>query len=1336
MKRKISSLIVFLMVLHLSGHSQSFDGDKPTVSYSSQYSQTLNVWDGATFYSQWDAIDPNIFTATDIANGYLQFVWIPKRILRSKAVFKWPYIFSTLIDYSAGSSRGGLVIRADADASAIDHLQEPATGDPGFNRAGIAFYPTDDGTAMIVQFSGVVVDPVTPVTRIQVPLPAGMANLRAAGGGTLRIEDLGTSIYVYYNGAALTRINLSDLSGSIYTAGAVYDSNMQSVGTFMGKEVEASGKVAIAQRDAALRLYGVTIQYNLPKNQTISFSKIGDKKITDTSFQISASASSGLPVEFRIVSGPATVIGNTVSLTGSPSLVVIAASQPGNTEYNAAEEVQQSVFIESSNTNTSTTQLKAYGDQWVATDALGRVLPGYDESGAYRPGKFIGMFYFIWHANLRLGNENPIRTSKQVFEENPDSPPFEFKDYYHNEPENGFYHPSDPWSTRRNLQMLANAGVDFIYIDYTNGSQGDLSLESFMSVAMDMYNNGIPVPKISFFLNANTNEAMNSAVNRIYSKPEYDPLLFKWEGKPLLLADSTKFTDQGLKDHFTWRKTWAFDANQWNFLDTYPQDYFSLNGGPEQMPVCKAQGAPLNTHYMKNGSSFYNSNIPTYDKNWETDLSKYGYAFEEQWSRAHQIDPSIVCVTGWNELTAGAWVSSSTNPVPFMGKSWDNRSWVCVNQATCPSKDAAGNHVPHGWYFVDGFNTEFNRDIEPLKGEYTDNYYYQLISHIRKFKGMSSPEPFSMAKSIAIDGNFGEWGTVNPIFIDPAGDVTIRNFKNVNGTAMLTNTTARNDIVESRATYDANNLYFYVKTAQNLTPSTDPNWMLLYINTDRNKDTGWEGYEYVVNLGVKSSTQTTLKRWNGVTWGNEITVPYTVNGNEMELNIPKSAVLMDTAAPQFYFHWTDNQQKLNDITSFFTDGESAPDRRFDYNFSTSKVVLDTQSPYKTLTIPGTIEFEDFDNGGASVAYSDATIGNSGGAYRTNESVDISAIGTDVYCVDDIVTNEWLKYSANVTAVGTYSVSVKYASANPAAKAILYVDDIAKTDTLSFSPTTDLQTYASKDFDVKLTGGQHTLKFYIANAGNDFRLDKMIFTGKNAVPPGTGNGLARSLWQAGIAGRPWFRDSICAAIVPLINENWGTNSPGCGITNDFWNARYTGEIEPLFTETYTFSLTSNQRIRLWIDGNLVVDKWNPVPGKQTFTVSLDMIAGKKVSIKLDYAKMQGNATVKLEWGSASQPNESVPKEQLYSSFLTSVPSLGIKQIRIYPNPATNQITVDCGSGQMDGITLFDVLGRMVYTNNQPFTGTKTFELSLEKGIYLVRLKRSGKFSTQKVMIQSQ
>lgn len=80
-------------------------------------------------------------------------------------------------------------------------------------------------------------------------------------------------------------------------------------------------------------------------NQTIDFPAIANKLTTDVPFAISATATSGLPVGFTLVSGPATLSGNTVTLDGTAGTVTIRASQPGDAQYNPAPDVERSFTV-------------------------------------------------------------------------------------------------------------------------------------------------------------------------------------------------------------------------------------------------------------------------------------------------------------------------------------------------------------------------------------------------------------------------------------------------------------------------------------------------------------------------------------------------------------------------------------------------------------------------------------------------------------------------------------------------------------------------------------------------------------------------------------------------------------------------------------------------------------------------------------------------------------------------------------------------------------------------------------------------------------------------------
>jgi len=87
---------------------------------------------------------------------------------------------------------------------------------------------------------------------------------------------------------------------------------------------------------------------NLKGNQAIIFNALSNKTFGDPPFTVSATASSGLAVSFTIFSGPATISGNTVTITG-PGTVTVRASQAGDTNYNAATQVDQSFTVSKAN---------------------------------------------------------------------------------------------------------------------------------------------------------------------------------------------------------------------------------------------------------------------------------------------------------------------------------------------------------------------------------------------------------------------------------------------------------------------------------------------------------------------------------------------------------------------------------------------------------------------------------------------------------------------------------------------------------------------------------------------------------------------------------------------------------------------------------------------------------------------------------------------------------------------------------------------------------------------------------------------------------------------------
>jgi len=137
-------------------------------------------------------------------------------------------------------------------------------------------------------------------------------------------------------------------------------------------------------------------------------------------------------------------------------------------------------------------------------------------------------------------------------------------------------------------------------------------------------------------------------------------------------------------------------------------------------------------------------------------------------------------------------------------------------------------------------------------------------------------------------------------------------------------------------------------------------------------------------------------------------------------------------------------------------------------------------------IPGTVQAEDFDNGGQNVAYYDTTAGNNYGAYRSTD-VDIETSGGGGYDVARTKVGEWLKYSVNVATTGTYQFQARVASLGAGAVIRVSVDgtDVTGTSGISIPDTGGWQTYTTTAArDVSLTAGQHVIRIYFATAGSN------------------------------------------------------------------------------------------------------------------------------------------------------------------------------------------------------------------------------------------------------------
>jgi hypothetical protein len=110
--------------------------------------------------------------------------------------------------------------------------------------------------------------------------------------------------------------------------------------------------------------------------------------------------------------------------------------------------------------------------------------------------------------------------------------------------------------------------------------------------------------------------------------------------------------------------------------------------------------------------------------------------------------------------------------------------------------------------------------------------------------------------------------------------------------------------------------------------------MLLLIDADKNHETGWYGYDYLINRKVVDDKTTTLMRYDAKSgdnpWVEHGQVQYRYAGNALEVAVACAQLGLKGDALTFDFHWCDNPAGLKDPISLCTNGDSAPNRRFNY----------------------------------------------------------------------------------------------------------------------------------------------------------------------------------------------------------------------------------------------------------------------------------------------------------------------------------------------------------------------------------------------------------------------
>lgn len=306
----------------------------------------------------------------------------------------------------------------------------------------------------------------------------------------------------------------------------------------------------------------------------------------------------------------------------------------------------------------------------------------------------VSICYSVWFDGILGTGTEPVtdfHNITEILEGKKDWGPLHAFHYWA-KPAQGYYRSTDIEAAKNNLILLGEANVDFIILDYTNANDGYISntamgkvwmfdpLETLCKASLELRAEGYRTPYIVCWCGASEGPMIQALYDRFYTDSPYADCFVYWEGKPFMIY--TQPTDTfPCSDLFTVRHMWGLTNEKcWRFLNVNnKKTAYKQDGVYEQISVAVATQETYmsmpTAHGRDNGNFFYT-----------------------QWKEAFRVHPKVVTLTWWNE--------------------WAAQLFIVDGQTQ----------------FVDNYNQEYSRDIEPMEGGHGDLYYQWMKQYIAAYK--------------------------------------------------------------------------------------------------------------------------------------------------------------------------------------------------------------------------------------------------------------------------------------------------------------------------------------------------------------------------------------------------------------------------------------------------------------------------------------------------------------------------------------------------------------------------------------------------------------------------
>jgi hypothetical protein len=159
--------------------------------------------------------------------------------------------------------------------------------------------------------------------------------------------------------------------------------------------------------------------------------------------------------------------------------------------------------------------------------------------------------------------------------------------------------------------------------------------------------------------------------------------------------------------------------------------------------------------------------------------------------------------------------------------------------------------------------------------------------------------------------------------------------------------------------------------------------------------------------------------------------------------------------------------------------------------------------------------------------------------------------------------------------------------------------------------------------------------------------------------GTGSGLLGLYYSNHLSTAPFVGTAAWTNVDQQIAFSWFAGAPDDAfnfpslVNTDHFSVRWVGQLQGEWNQTYTLYSTNDDGLRLWINGQLVIDSWVNQSGAVEHSGILPLTTNRQ-DILVEYFENTGNADVALSWESPSQVKQVIPMSQLYPAAAAPAP----------------------------------------------------------------------------------